>query len=79
MCKSTKQKLNIRSLTESEVVGASEYIPGVVWAEIFLKRQGIILEANELFQDNQSAIKLENTVSDCVVYDSDTLTLDMFI
>ena len=44
MYKLTKQKLNNKSLTKSEVVGASDYLPGVVWAEIFLEHQCIILE-----------------------------------
>ena len=30
MCKSTKQKLNTHFLMESEVVRASNYIPGVI-------------------------------------------------
>ena len=46
---STKQKLNTKSLTKSEVDGSSDYIPGVVWAEVFLKHQGIVLETNEFF------------------------------
>ena len=44
MCKSDRQKLNTNILTKLEVVGASNYIPGVVWEEILLKYQGVILE-----------------------------------
>ena len=47
VCKSTKQKLNTNSSTESEVVGSITYTPGVVWEEICLKHQGIILETSE--------------------------------
>ena len=59
MPKSAKQKLNTKSTTEFEVVGASDYIPNVIWAELFLKHQGILLQKNDFGQDNQSAIMLE--------------------
>ena len=35
--KSSKQKLNTRSTTESEVVGVSEYLPSDTWQVIFFK------------------------------------------
>ena len=38
--KSSKQKLNTKSSTESEVVGASDYIPWTLWAKRFLSEQG---------------------------------------
>jgi len=50
--KSAKQKLNTKSTTESEIVGASDYIPNVIWAELFLKHQGIVLQKNDFDQDN---------------------------
>ena len=66
MSKSAKQKLNTKSSTESKVVGASDYIPNVIWTEMFLKHQGIILEANNFGQDNQISIRLElNGKSSC--------------
>ena len=34
--KSQKQKLNTKSSTETEVVGASDYIPWTLWAKRFL-------------------------------------------
>ena len=37
MFKSTKQRLNTKSSTRLEVAGVNNYVPGVVWAEIFLK------------------------------------------
>ena len=58
-CKSSKQKLNTKSSTEAELVGASDYLPNTVWAKNFLKAQGYKLETNTFNQDNQSAIKLE--------------------
>ena len=58
MPKSTKQKLNTKSTTESEVVGASDYLPNVIWSTLFLKHQGIVLESSEFKQDNKSGMKL---------------------
>jgi hypothetical protein len=59
MSKSSKQKLNVKSSTEAEVVGASDYVPNSIWAGHFLKHQGYPLEKNILHQDNQSAMKME--------------------
>ena len=59
MPKSLKHKLNTKSSTESEVVGASDYLPNVIWTELFLKHQGILLQTSKFYQDNQSAMKLE--------------------
>ena len=42
--KSTKQKLNTKSSTEAELVGASDYIPWTVWTECFLEEQGYKLK-----------------------------------
>ena len=36
----SKQKLNTKSNTKSEIVGASDYIPNVIWTELFLRHQG---------------------------------------
>ena len=66
MCKSTKQKLNTKSSTEAEVVGLSDYLPNVIWARMFLAEQGYELPDNVLYQDNQSAIRLEkNSRASC--------------
>ena len=59
MCKSTKQKLNTKSSTEAEFVGASDYLPNTVWVKSFLEAQGYTIKSNVLGQDNESAIKLE--------------------
>jgi hypothetical protein len=59
MCKLTKQKLNTKSSTKAEVVGSSDYLPNVIWAKMFLAEQGYELPDNVLYQDNQSAIRLE--------------------
>jgi hypothetical protein len=59
VCKSTKQKLNTKSSTEAELVGASDYLPNTIWVKHFLDAQGFHLSDNVLEQDNESAIKLE--------------------
>jgi hypothetical protein len=56
---STKQKLNTRSSTETEVVGADDFMPAICWTRYFLKAQGYDVKANILFQDNKSSILLE--------------------
>ena len=57
---SSKQKLNVKISTESEIVGTSGYIPYNVWLYNFSGEQGYKVRDNILFQDNQSAIKSEN-------------------
>ena len=57
--KSSKQKLNTKSSTETELVGTSEYVPFNLWALNFLVHQGYLIDKNVLFQDNQSAMLME--------------------
>ena len=59
MCKSTKQKLNTKSSTEAELIGASDYLPNTIWARMFLESQGYAITENIFAQDNKSAILLE--------------------
>ena len=61
-CKLKKQKLNTKSSTEAEVVGASDYLPSMLWARNFLEAQGFYIKEKKVFfnQDNESAIKLES-------------------
>jgi hypothetical protein len=56
---STKQKLNTRSSTESELVAVDDCMPAICWTRYFLKAQGYGVHENILYQDNQSAILLE--------------------
>ena len=63
---SRKQKLNTRSSTEAELVGVDDGITLVLWTRLFLMHQGIHLRDNVVYQDNQSAIRLErNGRSSC--------------
>ena len=57
--KSWKQKLNTKSSTEAELVGASDYLPNTMWVKMFLEAQGYKIEENYFEQDNESAIKME--------------------
>ena len=56
--KSSKQKINTKSSTESEVVGTSEYIPYTIHFTMFMEEQGYPMTSNILLQDNESAIKM---------------------
>jgi hypothetical protein len=57
---STKQKLNTRSSTETEVVGADDFMPMICWTRQFMEAQGYQVNNNILLQDNKSAILLES-------------------
>ena len=57
--RSSKQKLNTKSSTEAELVGVSEYLPYNIWLINFMKEQGYSIQSNVLYQDNESAIKME--------------------
>ena len=56
---STKQKLNSRSSTETELIGADDFMPAICWTRYFLLEQGYSVKANILYQDNKSSILLE--------------------
>jgi hypothetical protein len=56
---STKQKLNTKSSTETEIVGADDFMPAICWTRYFMKAQGYGVRDNVLFQDNKSSILLE--------------------
>ena len=64
--KSGKQTLNVKSSTESELVGTSEYIPYNLWLIMFMEAQGYYVKDNVLYQDNQSTIlMLKNGRNSC--------------
>ena len=56
---STKQKLNTRSSTESELVGVDDMMPIIIWTHHFLLSQGYGVVKNLILQDNKSSILLE--------------------
>ena len=57
----TKQKLNTRSSTETELVGADDFMPAICWTHYFWKAQGYRISDNALFQDNKISILLEKS------------------
>jgi hypothetical protein len=56
---SRKQKLNTRSSTEAELVGADDAATLILWTKLFLEEQGYDVKKNILYQDNKSTILLE--------------------
>jgi hypothetical protein len=55
---SRKQKLNVRSSCEGELVGIDDALPLILWARYFIEAQGYTVEENLLYQDNKSTILL---------------------
>ena len=56
---SRKQKINTTSSTTAELVGVSDALPLVIWTRKFLEAQGFKVTDNIVYQDNQSAMLLE--------------------
>jgi hypothetical protein len=56
----TRQKLNTRSSTETELVAAEYMMPQIIYINYFMDAQNYGLSQTILFQDNQSAILLEH-------------------
>lgn len=57
---SRRQRLNTTSSTEAELVGVSDVMGLVLWTRRFLEAQGYTVRDNIVYQDNQSAMLLEN-------------------
>jgi hypothetical protein len=56
---STKQKLNTRSSTETELVRVDHCMPAICWTHYFLQAQGPEVQEKIVYQDNRSAILLK--------------------
>ena len=56
---SRKQKLNTKSSTTAELVGADDASTMILWTKLFMEEQGYGIDKNILFQDNKSTILLE--------------------
>ena len=56
---STKQKLNTRSSTETELVGADDVMYITIWTKYFIEAQGYKVKKLIPYQDNKSCILLE--------------------
>jgi hypothetical protein len=57
---SIRQKLTTKSSTEAELVGVDDVMPQVLWTRQFMGGQGYKIKDNIVYQDNQSAMLLEN-------------------
>ena len=55
---SRKPKLNTKSSTQAELVGADDVLTNLLWTRYFMEAQGY-KQNPVLFQDNTSAILLE--------------------
>ena len=63
---STKQKLNTRSSTKSEMVASDDFLSKMIWSKNFLHAQGLRLNQNILLQDNLSTkLLMEKGRSSC--------------
>eukprot|EP00980_Cylindrotheca_fusiformis_P009115 scaffold1977_cov73-Cylindrotheca_fusiformis.AAC.1 len=56
---SRRQKINTKSSTEAELVGAADFLAQTLWTTNFLRAQGYEVSRSEYHQDNQSAMKME--------------------
>ena len=54
------QTLNTKSSTEADIVRVGDVLTQVIWTQYFLKEKVYNIWENFIYQDNQSAIKLEN-------------------
>ena len=58
-CRSSKQKLDTDISTKVDLVGTSEHASFNICIIMFMEAQGYAVNKNFLFQDNQSAIRME--------------------
>ena len=56
---SLKQKVNARSSTEAELIGADDVLSKILWTKKFMNYQGLEIRQNIVFRDNTSTMKLE--------------------
>ena len=56
---SKKQKLNTKSSTEAEIIGADNAMPQILWKRYLLEAQGYGINKNILYYDKMSAMLLE--------------------
>ena len=76
--KSSKQKMNTRSLTETEFVGTSEALPKTIFRCFFMEAQGYKIKYNVLGKDNESEIKLLKNGRDSCTWNSKHIAIKYF-
>jgi hypothetical protein len=54
-----KQKMNVQSSTEGELVAVDDAATVILWTKLFLEAQGYDVEKSIVYQDNKSTILLE--------------------
>ncbi len=59
LVKSSKQKINSKSSTEAEIIAVDDVLPQLLWTRLFLQEQGYDFGESILYQDNKSAMLLE--------------------
>ena len=57
---SKRHKLNPRISTEAELMGADNVIPEFLWSRYFIEAQGFEVKDTVMYQDNLSAMLIEN-------------------
>ena len=75
---SKKQKINTYSTTQSELVGVSDALPKMLWFRYFMEAQGYTVKDVYIYQDNQSAILLENNGAQSIGKGSRHITIKYF-
>ena len=56
--KSSEQKMNTKSSSETELIGVDDLLPTVLWAKYFTETQGYNVEHNIIHQDNKCTLKM---------------------
>jgi hypothetical protein len=75
--KSSKQRMNTRSSTETEHVGTSEYLPKPIFFELFMEHQGYKPNIT-LWKDNESEIRMLNNGKDSCTSNSKHVAIKYF-
>lgn len=76
--KSSTQKMNARSSTDTEHIGTSEYLPKNIYFSMFFEHQGYKLRTNYLCKDNSSEIKLIKNGMDSATWNSKHVAVKHF-
>ena len=58
-CRSSKKKLNKKGSKESDLLGASYYVPYNIWYIMFMHHQGYLNNSNSYLQVNKRATRME--------------------
>ena len=56
--KSSGQKMNTKSSSETELVGVDDLLPAVLWTKYFIEAQGYNVEHNIIHKDNESTLRM---------------------